>query len=173
MHHQIQLGCSNYGGQDVQDEKCTKKYRWYTWWEYNTQEAQVQTGNNIKMDLKETGCDRMNWIQLTTGLVAGSCIVSHENLDFTRVGNFLIRWLIISFSRCAYSKDNEWYHTQCTRENKLLLKDTGQGCKGQWNNFVHVAISILHIHIHTHKHTITYKILCTQGFNTTNTKACH
>jgi len=30
MHHQIQLGCSNYGGQDVQDEKCTKKYRWYT-----------------------------------------------------------------------------------------------------------------------------------------------
>jgi hypothetical protein len=25
MHHQIRLKCSNYGGQDGQDEKCTKQ----------------------------------------------------------------------------------------------------------------------------------------------------
>jgi len=36
MHHQIRLGCSNYGGQDGQDEKCTKKYSWNTGWEKNT-----------------------------------------------------------------------------------------------------------------------------------------
>lgn len=49
------------------------------------------TGNNTKMDLKETGCDSMKWIQLTASLVAGYCIVSNENLEFTKMGNFLIR----------------------------------------------------------------------------------
>jgi hypothetical protein len=49
------------------------------------------------MDLKETGCDTMNWIQLTTGLMAGSCIISNENLEFKEVGNILIRGPIKSF----------------------------------------------------------------------------
>ena len=54
-------------------------------------EAYVQTGNNTKMDLKETGRDSMKWIQLTASLVAGYCIASNENLEFTEVRNFLIR----------------------------------------------------------------------------------
>lgn len=65
--------------------------------EKKMQEAQVQTGNHTNMDLKGTGCDTINCIQLTTGLEAGCCIISNENLELKKVGNILTRGLIQSF----------------------------------------------------------------------------
>jgi len=43
--------------------------------------------DNIKMDLKEMGCEGMDWIELDQ--VAGTCKCGNENLGSIKCGEFL------------------------------------------------------------------------------------
>jgi hypothetical protein len=68
---QLLLGCSKKESEVGQaliphgrDEKCTQNFGWITWNCENTKRSRHRWEYSIKMDLKETGWNGMNWIHV-------------------------------------------------------------------------------------------------------------